>query len=404
MGGSGVGLRDMRRFLNNGTLLLLLPISSCADEQEARVAPVFGLDFSSVEHVVFAGWPELRSIDEVEFLTPGERLTSDLRLHEVRDLLVLENDAIVVAHAGASEVLRIEPSGTVSWRSGGPGEGPGEFSAMGRLQAWEGDTLIAVDPALRRATFLSESGALARVLSGAWESPAPETPVVFSVPGQVIGVARTGELVLLGPTHARRMGEPGLRQARTHLTVISPSRGESRSETLANLPGLWAYELRNPQALPAILAPMSAGTPVAIFADVFAWARTDAFDVVVFDRGGRVHQVFSVDEPLDAVTSELRANYMDTWQPWFPVDESVPFPSHVPAFDRVFFSRQGDMWVRRFHWGEDVEQWARFSEDGQALDLFRFPPRVQIMAATRSHAFGVSRDEMDVERLVRLPL
>lgn len=59
--------------------------------------------------------------------------------------------------------------------------------------------------------------------------------------------------------------------------------------------------------------------------------------------------------------------------------------------------------VRRFKWGDGGEEWLRFTLDPPALSCFRFPDRVTIKAASAAVAFGVTRDELDVEHIIRFP-
>jgi hypothetical protein len=378
---------------------------ACGTDGATDLGSFEGIDLSEAQQFSFPAWPEVQHVTGMERL-PGERAAGpELLFHGIRDVHVSDDGTFYVAHGGSHEVVALDPGGPVLWRAGREGEGPGEFQVMGGVQGWTGDTLVILDGVRPRASFLTSSGEFSRVASAVPEVPEPEWPVALLVPARPIGVAPDGRILFEGPTRVPREGSPGLRRGRTPLTLVPPSPDGSGPEVVADLPGIRAYELRTPQVFAAILAPMSVTSPLAVSREGIAWARADAFQVILFDFGGRGLRVFSVDEGLDPVTPELRADYLEeAWRPWFQVDGPVPFPSHVPAFDRVFLSWEGDVWARRFHWGERAQVWARFSAEGGGLDVYRLPTGVTVMAAAGGLAYGVYRDEMDVEHLVRIPL
>jgi hypothetical protein len=136
------------------------------------------------------------------------------------------------------------------------------------------------------------------------------------------------------------------------------------------------------------------------------WARADRYEIVQFDRDGRATRVFGVREPLQRVTAPMRRSWLETssYRTWFPVEEALPFPATLPAFDRAFVSSSGAIWARRFSWGDTPEEWIYFTDAPVAVFRVRFPNRVRIMTATGDAAYGVWRDELDVEHIVRFQL
>lgn len=74
-------------------------------------------------------------------------------------LLPLRNGGVAVPQPADHAVLIYSGLGKVVMRFGAAGEGPGEFRMLGPLST-TGSTIVAVDPALRRQTILSTSGAL----------------------------------------------------------------------------------------------------------------------------------------------------------------------------------------------------------------------------------------------------
>ena len=79
-------------------------------------------------------------------------------LDRVGDALVLPDGRIVVANGGSDELRVFDASGihVVTW--GGRGEGPGEFTNLGQVHRWPGDSLLALYSQARRLTALDPEG------------------------------------------------------------------------------------------------------------------------------------------------------------------------------------------------------------------------------------------------------
>lgn len=153
-------------------------------------------------------------------------------------------------------------------------------------------------------------------------------------------------------------------------------------------------------------APMGRGgaLTVAIKGPKLLWARPDAYEVIIHDSLGQVELILRVDQPLDLVTPALHASYLETggWRPWPEfVEETIPFPTEVPSFDHLFAAADDAIWVRRFSFGDAAEEWLRFTLAPTSVANFRLSRRVRVMTATAEYAYGIWRDELDVEHIVR---
>lgn len=391
-----------RRGVRAFVLCLAIVLPACGGAEEDPVLSRAGIDASTAHIIATSGWPQLRDALAVDVLFTGVDIPEEAPLFRVRAILTDPAGQVYIANAGSHEILAVDSEGVLQWRKGRQGEGPQEFSAMSRLQWWRADTLAVIDPVRGTASLWTRSGEFVRVRTARPVIAEPSPELAFSMPAQVIGIIDDDRLVVLGPTRARRTRSAGLSQARSDVMFLGVDDAEPAK--VLELPGMWVYELSRPGRLPAILAPMTPGTALAVHVEGLAWARADRFEVVVLDPDGRAGRVLRISEPLEQVTAEIHRAYLEDWSPWFPVQEPIPFPSTVPAFDRVFFSLDGDVWARRYHWGDRREEWARFAGPSGAVALFRFPPRTQIMAASADAAFGVWRDDLDVEHVVRVRL
>lgn len=116
------------------------------------VTAVLGLSPLCVQGQPLPQW-QLEADAEVE-IGPQE-----LPLHRVVGGALLEGGRIAIVDAGNFQVVIVSRTGDVLQRIGTRGDGPGEFVALARLDAF-GDTLVMYDPALGRVTTALADGAL----------------------------------------------------------------------------------------------------------------------------------------------------------------------------------------------------------------------------------------------------
>lgn len=79
------------------------------------------------------------------------------QLHDVRDVVRLNDGSIAVAHQGTHQVRFYAADGTFRSASGEEGDGPGQWRALAELEPLGGDTLLVVDHRLVRHGLLDAS-------------------------------------------------------------------------------------------------------------------------------------------------------------------------------------------------------------------------------------------------------
>jgi len=131
-------------------LLALLPLAcACAEPGVRSRSRSVDLPVLSVDAT-----PAL----EIGVLEGDERYT----FQNVTSVTPLSSGALVVADAGAAELLRYAADGTFERRWGGRGGGPGEFGQLARVYAWTGDSVAALDQQSERLSVFDAVGAFAR--------------------------------------------------------------------------------------------------------------------------------------------------------------------------------------------------------------------------------------------------
>ena len=79
------------------------------------------------------------------------------QLHDVRDVVRLNDGGIAVAHQGTHQVRLYEADGTFRLAAGEEGDGPGQWRALAELERLGGDSLLVVDHRLLRHGLLDVS-------------------------------------------------------------------------------------------------------------------------------------------------------------------------------------------------------------------------------------------------------
>ncbi len=114
-------------------------------------------------------------------ITPAPRWTvggEGSPLLDVTDLAVRDDGTLLVANSGSAEVLAFGADGTLRWRFGRKGAGPGEFQRALSVAAI-GDTAFAYEFGIGRLTVIGPDGALLRTLQLDLDGPNTELRGAF---------------------------------------------------------------------------------------------------------------------------------------------------------------------------------------------------------------------------------
>jgi hypothetical protein len=322
---------------------------------------------------------------------------------------------IFVADGRSSSIRVYDEDGTYLDSFGRRGEGPGEFSnpcclafdGVGRLWVWNDGDLAGQ---LRYEVF---------EMSGVRGSPA------FRIPGATLGLLwplrrilfdRDGNVV--HPTFTERPVEPGgertPRRARIHVDTTGTElrRVAVRVVPQDSLGGL--PPPRTPGGItrsrsgPMVRQQLLAHAPFGGFAD----AVNARYEVYWYDDGGKQTRVIRRDlvgPPLTPdETAEARATLGDLRErarsrgiP--PPDVAVP--ERHPPLERLHFDGTGRLWVQRRITSADTLELADvYDPAGAYLYTVRWPRDIILYhgAVRGGFVYGVSLDELDVARIVRL--
>lgn len=330
-------------------------------------------------------------------LTIGQE--GDARYEFARIVFVggLSDGRVVVADAGASEVRTYGADGSYEGATGGAGDGPGEYRFLNGAQILPDDTLAALDLRLRRVSYLGPDGRFAR--STSWTDAMgerDESATLCGLPGNDGVVA--DRLLMRGWSCLTERGVEGVVSYQHTFRLWDPERGAA--DTLGTFDYFQVWE-RPDREIRDRFVPWRflAGTMAVPWAEgVFFPSHLD-HSLTVFGAGGGLRMRVVDREPLRPVTEAVR----DTWSAHADsaqaaLHDGVPFPDSMPAFFRGVKADDG-FWARHYDIpGATGEHWRVYGDDGVRRGVVAFPPGFELQSVSNGRAYGVSRDELDVQR------
>ena len=295
---------------------------------------------------------------------------------------------------------------------GSPGQGPGEFGiGVTDVFAVSGDTLLVPDVRNRRVHRFGPDGAF---LDAASIDVSRYRPLRFR------WNAATGDAVAqLRPTRVMEEGETSIVEDELRRVESDGSLGE----TLLTFP---AGDLLGPNV-------------IRYFTPEPSWAVTDSLTVLYgvndqyrigrYDRRGDLRRVITMPhEPRQISDRDIRAFFAYLDRAWLAAGvppsrleanhRRVSFADHFPAFAAIHSGYDGTVWVQpvrapgdmtdaeieRYNFIEDfgARDWDVFDREGRFLGQVAMPARFQPRLFVEDVIYGVARDDLDVQYVVRV--
>lgn len=344
----------------------------------------------------------------------------------VGGIAVGSDGRIYVLDAQAQRIQVYSAEGEYQMTVGGPGGGPGELGQMGAgggaggggvILTGPGDTLLVMDMANQRMNLYGPDGAS---LGSFRVSIEDGIPVAFrstssgAIAKQVRPFALPGQEQPADPTDV----------------IVRLTAGGEVVDTLMEFPSGGTFRFGR------------GGVPeITFFAPEPVWALTedggllfglnDSYRISVYSPSGGLERVITREyerQPVTETDQEAIIGYLDRLWERMGVPEQfssqmkqgMTFEEYFPAFASLWTGPAGSIWVQHVLppstlSEEELEDydpqrdtgapdWDVFDPEGRYLGVVTMPERFAPRSIHGEHIYGVARDELDVQYVVRLRL
>ncbi len=318
----------------------------------------------------------------------------------VADVVRLADGRVVALDRMSKDVRFFSATGEFLSRSGGEGEGPGEYVSPAGLTIADGDSIYVLDQLRPRVTVLDSGGTLARTYAFRFGAEAPA--------GGPHEVLENGSVLMYGygrgftPDNAQGYMRDTIQY---HLWSSS----SDYIGPLALLVGATRWSR-------AELGEFLSYTPFASGFWKAAGLGSRALlgsgiepEIQVWGPDATLETIIRWSPPGRAVTEELRSQY-DAYhmedgsesgrvgrRRWL---DEVPYPETLPTYADLLSDDEGNVWVRDYYppW-ESGTRWTVLSPEFRWLGSLTVPDGFVIRQVAHGRVTGVHKDALGVDRI-----
>ena len=316
---------------------------------------------------------------------------------------------VVVLDRTSCELRFFGPDGVFLERTGGKGEGPGEFGRGCRLVPSPGnDSLRASDgPTL---SFFDERGRFSDRLLVSW--PGRRVTHLHGVAGERVLVER--RVFMTAPVE-------GLPNEPSTSDFALLELGSWREVWAGFFPGQDDYAVVVPGSsmrglfdLPFDILPDAALGRDALYLTL---GEDQGPEILEYDTSGRLRRVIRLAEPTMAPSSEDLDKFIRfrieragvsvedrerTFARRKPMYGQMPLPDIMPVFSRLMVDEIGWLWAELYRFDvRQPERWLVFGPNGEGLGSVDMPPDLDVRQIGPDFVLGVWQDDNEVEYVRR---
>ena len=334
----------------------------------------------------------------------------------VNGAVLLRDGRIAVLDGQAARIRVYSPEGDHIEDWGGRGEGPGEFSGTPRnIFPYRGDSIVVEQFAYDGSSIFDDRGRFGRTV-------APEMWLVFNNDRGSLGFSpSTGPAgtccTLWGPlpdgafvgSYSDMIPLAGSGTIRgSVMAAIVPDSGGAPESVGVFKGGQYHFEpeggLRELQ--------FQFRFSMAVGPDGYFVTEGDSYSIGAYDASGRLRRIIRLARGPRPVTDEIRAAHEarlreqaspedEEWLQW---QLSVPYPSHLPTFERLRVDSEGNVWARQEKYGADaggadpeMSEFFIFRADGRHLGVVELPVNLEVLQIGADFILAKVRDDLDVD-------
>ena len=410
------------------TILLTLAAISCQRDdalagQEIDPGTFVGTDSAGIELVESVraawdgdGWRVAREPTVMIGRTSGDER---YLFGEVVGAVVLPDGRIAVADRQAYLIRVYSPEGVHIEDWGGRGEGPGEFSdGLLKLFPYRGDSILVKQFANSGSNVYDDRGRFGRAV-------APEMWVLFHHERPSLGFDPSATPVLTCCTLWGPLPNGALLGSYSDMVSMAGSGTRRGSVMAAIVPaeggvpepaGLFEggqYHVDSEGRLSELQFQVRFSMTVG--PDGHFVTEGDAYSIEAYDSDGSLRRIIRLARGPRPVTDEVKADHEARLRAQFTSPENeewlrrklaVPYPSHLPAFDRLHADPEGNVWARQQRFGAEdgiagatTHEFFVFGADGRFFGVIELPGSLEVYQIGTDFLLGKVSDELDVDRV-----
>jgi hypothetical protein len=338
----------------------------------------------------------------------------DYQFGMVGFIAVDSDGRIYVLDAQAQHIQVYSPDGTYEQTLGGRGGGPGELQGAMFVLMGPGDTLLVPDLQNMRINRYAPDGSSLGSFPVKLEDG---IPAMFRATPSGVMAEQVRQISL--------PGQEALENPMDRIVLLTPD--GVVTDTLKTFPSGETFKL-------------SGGAPeFNIYSPEYAWDLTDDLDlffaindqyrIEVYDTDGQLKRVVTMpferkpvgERDRDAIIGFMERAWRDAGVPAQVLDQlkqNIHFGEYFPAFSTILAGPHSTMWVQHIQAASDLSEgeyasfnpledsgapeWDVFDEDGRFMGVITMPHRFAPRVIKNNLIYGVWRDELDVQYVVRL--
>ena len=343
-------------------------------------------------------------------------------LHRVQDAMRLADGRIVIADGGSNELRVFDASGTHTATWSREGEGPGEFTSLGGVDPWPGDSLVAWNAWYPLVSIYDRQGNHGRSFS-----------LADSDPHDFAAALRDGSILAHDDRVDSSSGPAGdrIRVNERHYQVRDGSGLVTAS--LGTYPGREFYSTTITGTRIVMEIPFMRRIAAVAWGDLAAIAPSHNYEIRAYAPDGTLRRIVRRGHSLVPTTPAHRDAYFlgqirgsrdrpggaaDEQQALRQTRESfgdLPLPETLPAFATVLTDAIDHLWVQEFRIlegefeipGQETSAgpvWTVFDPDGHVLGFVETPLGLEIYEIGADYLLGHTTDEDGVEYVQLWPL
>lgn len=325
----------------------------------------------------------------------------EMLFHHIGGTAIMSDGRLAVVDAGAHVVRFYNDDGDHLLSLGREGEGPGDLSAPGLVEAVRYDSLVVANFGTFQRSIVGpgeEVRYAGRFDPRAWQ--------LAALPNGVVEQERT----MMG----RRLERSGPRPGRDPVRLVDPS------TDIALELGVFDYQEVFVEVLDSgrqrtVPVPFATGVHLAPLESGIVLNVGGGPELVRYDLSGAVRDTILL--PLEP--TEATDRHLDAWiklrlatiresseRHWRDVLGAMDVPEVLPIIDRLLPDGAGGFWARLHAELEELPdiEWIALNPEGELVGGITLPDRFELRQVGSDFVLGVSFDELGVQRVHRYDL